>query len=224
MTYAGSHILLTFHGKLPGAEEWSVGLRTAVGTVAPADMQTYADFAKDCFTNFWTVSGQVASQNPPQVTFDGVIARQVDTAGHTLYQAESLTSPVVVGAGSNQTAPNQTATVISLITPLSGRRYRGRIYIPCLIPGVLPTGGRWGSSPVSNLSIAGAYLIRALSNPSGAIPAPSPIPAVVFPIVVQSQIGAGAATPVTAVKVGDVIDTQRRRRDQLAENYTTTVV
>lgn len=224
MTYAGPHVLLTFSGSLPGGEEWSMGLRTAVGTVAEADLQEYADFARSAFENFWTFSGQVASQNPPAVTFAKVIARQLSAAGLTLYQAESIPTTPVVGVGANQTAPNQTSSVISLVTPLSGRRFRGRIYVPCLIPGVLPTNGRWGSSAVTNLSLAGAYLVRALSDPTTADPVPSPIPATIFRIVVQSQIGAGAATPVTSVKVGDVLDTQRRRRDKLVENYTTTTV
>jgi hypothetical protein len=39
-------------------------------------------------------------------------------------------------------------------------------------------------------------------------------------LVVGSPLGAGVFRPITAVAVGRVIDTQRRRRRSLSEDYT----
>lgn len=127
------------------------------------------------------------------------------TGGAAMQGGAPLTT-AVVGAGAIA-APFQCARVATLITARAGRRYRGRIYIPCLRPPMVDTGktGPYTAGEVAQLADLLADLGTAFPNQS------------VAPAVYSAV--ADEVTPVTAVRIGDVVDTQRRRRDALVESY-----
>lgn len=114
------------------------------------------------------------------------------------------------GADSNGTLPTQCAICISLQTSLAGSRNRGRFYLPP--PGVqsLTTAGRLDSGALTGLSNGLTAWKNSLIGDG-------------FTLVVLSR-SEGAQTVVTNLRIGNVIDTQRRRRNGLSEVYTSVAV
>lgn len=106
--------------------------------------------------------------------------------------------------------PPQLAAVYSLLTGIPGRRYRGRMYWPAV---GISTGTTFTSSGL-NLSAAQNF-----AQFLDAVTTLEPGPESIQPAVV-STVG-NVVTPVTAVSLDNVLDTQRRRRDALVgSRYT----
>lgn len=211
--YAGPHVLYTFHGLLPGGETWSCGLRTAVVSPTFAELDRLCQGADTAFGNFWTTApGSIKTQNPSGCTYDGVTARSLTADGVTIFQAQHGALGPVPGSSPNAPGGDQLALTLSLLTPLAGRSGRGRIYLPFTAAGTSPITGRLDQGTIGNVALGASQLIDALntSNVSGTInPA----------ISIQSRVGGGHSSPVTGLKVGDVLDTIRGRRKKLKEVY-----
>jgi len=113
------------------------------------------------------------------------------------------------GLGGGVYPPN-VSIAISLKTGLSGRSYRGRIYMPCVQPGFAVSGGRITTGAVAFIQpkvdalrtrlIASGRSLCVVSLYSGVDGSGNRIPRTV-----------GVATPVTSISVGTRIDSQRRR-------------
>lgn len=112
------------------------------------------------------------------------------------------------------TMPPQSALVCSLRTNTAGGSGRGRLYWPLLV-GTLNSAGRV-TTPL-NSTFAGdmkSYLLGIRSDLAAAFPL------IGFDLAVRSKTT--HSTPhVTRIQVGNVVDTQRRRRDSLPESYAT---
>lgn len=122
------------------------------------------------------------------------------TVSHT-----HLVSPGIVNDAATVGTIPQAALACTLLTAVSrGRTSHGRIFVPYQIPVTL----EGGILPV-NQQTSNAATFKAFINEINAIDATAGV-------VVFSKIGQLAA-PVTAVSVGRVIDTQRRRRRSLIE-------
>lgn len=107
--------------------------------------------------------------------------------------------------------PFQDAICVTLQTGFAGARRRGRFYLPahgCTVG----SDGKWSQS--AGFATAVADMLELMSDIDGTSTA---IP------VVYSPTG-NFVTAVTAVKVGNVLDTQRRRRDALTESFQTAAV
>lgn len=106
--------------------------------------------------------------------------------------------------------PHQVAWVVSLRTNRAGRSYRGRLYWPALAAPVLPDTSRiW----VDNLDVWLTDMSDLLGGIQSAAPSETPV---TLAVVSQTR---NTATAVTRLEGGDVLDTQRRRRDALDELY-----
>ena len=121
------------------------------------------------------------------------------------------TSSNPVGAHSTGLLPPQDSIVISTRTSQLGRRGRGRIYLPG-IDVSCTTGGLVNHSHRDTLSLQAATLYEALST-TGV----GPGAAQVRPCVTGKPWTDYSV--INELRVGDVVDTQRRRRDRLVENY-----
>jgi hypothetical protein len=119
-------------------------------------------------------------------------------------------------AGSGTTVlPLQSALVYTLVTARPGRSYRGRMYWPVLTQAI-PADGKL---PTTSITLAARALsfVQMLETLSQEAPL-----ATMAPVVVSKA--QNVVTEVTAVRVGNVVDTQRRRRDNLVETFASQAI
>lgn len=121
-------------------------------------------------------------------------------------------SPTVAGSG-NATKTFQTSMCFSLRTPLAGGRFRGRLYLPALGANISTTTLR---VPSANQTQALENMITWLQQIEDAIR--TALSEADMYLAVYSRAN-GEATVVSRIEVGDVLDTQRRRRDKATETY-----
>lgn len=108
-------------------------------------------------------------------------------------------------------APQLSAVVtVNSIRPRDPGRYN-RFYVPT----TAASNGPYKIQPTATASLADTT-VTMLNEISDVMTGTG---TEVIPLVVSAS-GAGSASPVIAVRVGDVIDTQRRRRNKLPETYT----
>lgn len=130
-----------------------------------------------------------------------------DGATQALAVAGAAAIQVGTGTVSN---PAQTSVVASLRTGISGRSFRGRTYWPALGYGL--TGSLKFTASVPGLVASGIKALwSSVADEAGLGD---------FGLVVYSATR-DVLTPVSSIAVGDVPDTQRRRRDNLVEQYAT---
>lgn len=114
--------------------------------------------------------------------------------------------------------PNQSSVVFSLRTDGVGARARGRMYWPALAATLSATTGRMTSPvPATVATEASTYLRNIATAVASVLTGVDTWQPCVF-----SRVSASNRF-VTGVWVGDVLDTQRRRRDKLPETYARAV-
>lgn len=206
---------VSIQGQIAGGEVWSIN-----------PCYTFGDFSHDTPTStqlqaaVTAVNGVVpgAGMLNQSSTIVNIIGCRIELRqpGGTLDSvAEGLRSSTVAGTGT-VSMPPQCAAVISLRTGTPGARGRGRLYWPTLAASLGSTNGRWvNASRDSFLAAAKTYL----SAVGTAMQTPLSVSG--STLTVWSRANAGAS-PVNVLQMGDVIDTQRRRRDNLPESYAAT--
>jgi hypothetical protein len=187
-------------------EEWSTGLRIdGVAMPTPAQMTSYD-------TAFAALFSSSALQTAAQVRYLGVKASPQNVDGK--YGAEGLSverlRPTPLDGGTGGALPQATiAATLTTITP-RGAANEGRMYLPATA--MKPAGdGRITVAEALAIANAVATFLSAVNNAGAGR-------ATVFSKGTPTAPG-GAARQILAVRVGRVIDTQRRRRNQIAELY-----
>jgi hypothetical protein len=207
-----------------GAEEWSTGFwigspaaDAALPTQAQADAiaaawRTYFTAAASGFSgNFTTTAVKLAS-----VGIDGK-----SSASDTIY---STLAPAANGGNNNGAYPPQIALVATLSSTVArGVGSKGRMYLPGIFSPVDATGHIASAAQGTMLANLVTFL-RAVNNAQGN-----------FESIVLASHGSvnrdgtpkidgrsPITTNVTSVRLGNVFDTQRRRRNALREVYQTT--
>jgi hypothetical protein len=107
--------------------------------------------------------------------------------------------------------PYQIAAVVSLNAATVSKTKKGRYYLP--VPGGMSQAtstGRWAQFAVADIVDSSKQFINDLNIAAG-----NPV------VVASAAIG---NTTVTSIRVGDVPDTIRRRRNALVEQYTSTSI
>jgi len=136
------------------------------------------------------------------------------TDGKYLVPARVAAATVGPLVGGSWIGSIQDTIVLSLRTvPTVGRARFGRMYLPHTFIGRV-TGTPFMTQSICNsLAIAGAAFISNVNTilESHSVDANASI---------MSQVGTGVTRAVTNVAVGNVLDTQRRRRNQLQETYS----
>lgn len=206
-------INVRLNGSLGSAseEKWSVGLNYGFGgtTLSQADSQTAATAIANLLAASATPFGTLANGAGAGCSLDSVDVYGYAASGPAVSHGQGLLSPKRGFTGTTS-APPQTCSVITLLTNVPGRSSRGRIYWPQLAPTI--SAGLKSSTAAGH----GAGL-RALNiTIEGALNTFGP-----WVLCVYSAKNDNLTT-VSAFRSGDVLDTQRRRRDALAETYTVT--
>lgn len=204
---------LVVGGLIQGVQGWSYGITLDIGNSGTgADAQA---FAVQAYTDFLTSAWNTTS--PGAVALKSLMTSGDQVTGVRFYDYPALGSPArVVGAstagsqagtGSNYQAP-QVAVVASLLTGLAGRSNRGRIYIPY-------TGGQVNAT--LRLSTTPSAIATTVANWLSLLRTRTYAGSPVTPIVASAT---GSRPQIQTVRVDNVLDTQRRRRDKILSTNT----
>lgn len=223
MTYP-EHWLFSFGGIIVGENEiWSNNVRFAVpegGTsllVDEGDM--LEDLMSDLQAQFSTSAASTGLGYSQSVGLqwgkfnrigpDGKYADQTNT------RVLDLANPVF-GVGSAIGGLPQAALAISWGTDRArGPGSRGRIYVPMPAVTVAAADARIPTATCATLATNWANLLEKWNDWAGA-----PDPTEMIACVV-SNVGSGVKEPIRTVRVGNVVDTMRSRRNALREEYVT---
>ena len=146
----------------------------------------------------------------------GVRVNAISDGGVLVTAAEHLKAVPAAGQGT-ATRPLQVALCVTLNSGAAyGRHYRGRVFFPSLAGPAL-SSSTLRVSPTDRQTWADA-LAGLLSGIGGAINAH--VSGVLEYVPVVYSRSQGQVLAVQNISVGDVLDTQRRRRDSLRENRT----
>jgi hypothetical protein len=168
----------------------------------------------------------VASNFSNRVTFLGANLYPCGTLGTAIDGnfARGIFTTIPNGSNSSLQLPAENTLVASWETDKLGRRGRGRIYPPVMGANILDSNGLVDTSPVAAHRDACKALIEALSY-TGPLTPNAHVRSVVTGPATSGGSGAWASYAViNGVRVGKVMDTQRRRRRQLSEGYVSTPI
>jgi hypothetical protein len=219
MSYGKQHVLLTWGGTLPGGESWSCSLRTAPMPIVPGFVRiTDGDLSGLAASYVPAVktyhqSAQLQISNQAKLTWVKLAA--IDLSGKYVPDQLSVLETTFVGlpgiAGGQP--PNQIALCVSTTTDqIRGYAHAGRFYLP--MPTFQPaTDGRITQSDADFARQASKTFLEAIADVPGIDNDISPTP------VVMSKHGNGTTRKITGVRIGRVLDTQRRRRSSVPEGY-----
>ena len=121
-----------------------------------------------------------------------------------------LSTTIKGAAGGAGPIPLQTSVGMSWVSAANTPRGRGRIYPPAAGQAVIGSSGVMSDATCQGYADGGAELIGSLRMGSASEP-------YVRPIVIGSPYS--TAYVIKRVRVGSILDTQRRRVNQLAESY-----
>lgn len=203
-----------------GAEEWSTGFflgnagadplpPTALGAQVIRDAwKTFFELAGNQISYLWKTTGvKIATLNTDGTT--------VTDSVQTSYYGTAIQG----GYGTAGNAP-QVALVASLQSaPGTGLGRKGRMFIPG-VGSPIGTDGHIVQTTPTSIANTLATFFNGLNASFD----------VGDQVVLASKgrtppaVGAGITRPVESLRVGNVLDTQRRRRNQLVETYSTAAV
>lgn len=207
--FDSEHLYVQWGGKLPGNEQWSCGLRMRKKTAGAVDSGAGLLVGVGAAIATFHASQGPKISGAAKLSFVKVNA--ITTAGH--YRGDGTNQALyadVAGWGAAVPIhPNQVALAVSLTTGYSrGPAHRGRIYLP-LPSMVLDSGGLVAAADAEGCSAAVDTLLTDLNavNPDYEV------------AVFSRKSGAAGNRRVTGNLVGRALDTQRRRRRALVEDY-----
>lgn len=221
MTYASESIYLTWGGTAPssasvtGPEVWQCGVHFApqvgMAGVGPSfggfSMSDVADAIKAFHTNTETYICA-------DVRLEWVKAAHLKTDGDYAGEPRVFAiTPQVFGGGTFAPQVLQASIAVTLDTGTNlGRATKGRFYLPCpAVPRTMGTVGI-GDTNAQNIALHAKDMLKAVSGEITQVEQ-------AYYLAVMSKVGSGTTKAVTAIKVGNVIDTQRRRRNAVTERY-----
>lgn len=124
---------------------------------------------------------------------------------------------IPVGGNTGAMCPPQDSAVMSHATGQTGKRGRGRMYLPALAVGALNSNGTLSDATQNNLRSNQVTMLEALQYSDVAA-----LGAHVLPVVSGKPYAAYGV--ILNVRSNDIVDTQQRRRDRLKAIYATTPV
>jgi hypothetical protein len=207
--FDSSHIYVQWGGKLPGNEQWSCGFRMwkAAGSTE-ADANALLPGVSAAIAAYHvSTSSQISAA--AKLSFVKVNAIGTDGRYIGAGTVEATYADTPGGGAAIPPHPNQVALVISLMTGFSrGPAHRGRFYMP--LPVFLPAADGLIADSDRDFARTAAQGLRTAvnTNSSGHVMA-----------VMSRKAGAPGHRSVTGIEVGRALDTQRRRRRSLVEDY-----
>lgn len=193
---------LTTQGHLPGGEIWNTTLHINHTAGQGADLLVTCE---EAVTLLWqgppTPADSIQQLVPTTIGTDELVLDQLTSTGTNDFQFRSALS--LDGTSAEDMLPFQVSVGFSLRTDFPTRAGRGRGFLP---PYALDTcvGGKLASTPQGQTALALKAMLDHINASTD------------VGVVVYHRVGHGS-DKVLSVDVGDVFDTQRRRRNQLTE-------
>lgn len=214
-----SYQKIILQGNLGSAENWSISTSWRNFELFPAVMtqEMIESLALRLVTNIpsGSIPSALKTLLSTSASITGWRVEQRDEGEELTNVGEAAYNAPIAGTGAASKSP-QDAIVVSLRTTTPGARGRGRVYWPAL-------GATLGSdfaltTPASDvIALAAATLFDLIGDQINAEWAANSI-AVTTELAVRSVTDHQSRT-VVRLQVGNRMDTQRRRRDRLVENY-----
>lgn len=207
--FDSNHIYVQWGGKLPGNEQWSCGFRMRKKTAGTIDDGT--GLLVGVAAALATYHADAATRIAALAKLSFVKVNAIGTDGHYLGSGtvQALYADLPGGYGVGPVHPNQIALAVSLTTGFSrGPAHRGRFYLPMPALNVQTNGLLYATDMIS---VSGAT--DTLLTSVNAVNADYEM------AIFSRKAGAPGNRRVTGNLVGEVADTQRRRRRSLVENY-----
>lgn len=206
-------IRVSLQGTMPNGEVWSINPVYQIGGVNTSeDISSTQCLAMATAIDALTIPTGLRAVNTNTVFWSGCRVEARKWNGDLVSQADHARATPVNGTVTNVAHPFQTSIVTSLRTTGTGARGRGRLYLPA-------TGMTLDNTLRPNATLVGQTLtgmrqwLTAVGGAIGATTVNAPV------LSVWSRVSA-STLPVNSIQMGDVPDTQRRRRDSLIESYT----
>lgn len=209
-----SYFRVSILGTLPTGEVWSVNpVFDPTSEVGWLISQANIDAAATLIANRTIPTTLRSIMSAASARTGARVEVRNDATDALEYISVQGSSSATAGTGTT-TLPLQSALVASIRTSTPGGSGRGRLYWPAL-GAVLNVSGRLATpTPAAFLADMKTYLAGIEADLE------AQFIAVPFNLAVRSKTT--HSTPhATRIQVGDVIDTQRRRRDAQAESYST---
>ena len=208
MAVVGNLHKIVFGGKLADTEEWSCSLHF----LSPDSININSDLLNSAISQ-WFARG--TSNLNIFATLDYNKVNQINPlTGKYVNAAMPKTwyyvPAVAVAAGSAAGSPQLTIAVSTFTALLRGRASKGRFFPPTSL-NTFTAGGKLAVSKCLDMSTSASQLITDLNGAASGS------------CVVFSKIGQSTAE-ILGCQVGDITDTQQRRRRNLKEVYQRTFV
>lgn len=218
MTYIGQFLKITFIFTVDGQDEvadtsinmaaggaWT-GALAGLTALDDSDIQSFAD----SYVPMMTVTG---GRWADYSNLNSIKVAAIGTDGLYLGDPKE-TAPGSTMAGTVIGNPIQCTQVVSTRAATNvGKGKWGRMYLPHFYMSVLTDNPHTDSTQAAALAEAAATFLDEVSVTCSAA-----VGSAVHPYI-MGQTGVGTKNQITRVRVGNVIDTQRRRREQLVETY-----
>lgn len=198
-------------------EEWSCSLKFAnPGLALPPMTQVQADDLADAILSVWETEvfsdTSMLIGNNAFLSYCKTYSIEGDgTSGNNPIGYAFKTTPVP-GSINNNYKPYQVSCAISLDAGGRGRSRFGRFYLPS--PAMTITADGYMSE-----TAAETILPQAVTALQACVTAAQAVYDGGVRLIIASGVGAGDNKEVQQVRVGRVLDTQRRRRRSLPESY-----
>ena len=203
-------IKVSLQGTMPGGEVFSVNpvFKLTTGSEIRYEEATMAVAA----INALTIPSAILNMITTGCAWTGCRVEGRTVTGELEVLAEGTRTTPATGTGPSE-KPFQTSMVLSLRTPTPGGRGRGRLYWPATGVGISATTLRVAGANVSTyLAAIKTYLTAVEGAIDGVIDE-------TVELAVWSRTAAQLPL-VNSMSMGDILDTQRRRRDAVPEGYT----
>lgn len=207
------HNRIVIRGTMGAEENWSTSIAYIPSASTPASyvttQQELNDWADDIGAD---IDGGGLSILRNALSTSGIITEVVTQKFRNDNTLERQSIPYIANeAGLGTPAmPPQCAIVISLLTGSVGASYRGRVYWPAV--GAALDGSLRLNTPTEPSDVATEFATKLFDWGNLA-----PVGGTARPVVFSRT--QDVVTPVTSIRVGNVCDTQRRRRDGMTEAY-----
>lgn len=209
-----SYVRVSILGSTSGGEKWSIN---------PVFDPTaeWGDTVDQ--TNLDAAAAAIAALNPGVIPLSFLSTAMAITGARLEVRNDSTDDLIGISINTRTTPlagtgtaklPPQAASVLSIRTNTPGGSGRGRVYWPAMGATLAATGRFDSGTQLTNLTQMRVYLTAMRDALATAFPT------IGFNLAVRSTTT--HSTPhAVRIQIGDVVDTQRRRRDTLSEAYQT---